>query len=114
MKNLYHINKVLIIINIALGLTIYLGLLFLIPLGIVQIIMSIIIAYNEKKLTKEIRSLFNTYSITSSLILIGILFMYCKFIPDNHLLIYIGLATSILMAFLHLKITYLIHKMLKP
>ncbi len=108
MKHLYQINKVLIIINLILGLTIYLGLLFLIVLGIAQIIMSVIIAYNEKQLTKEVSTLYNIYALTTVSILVIFLLMYCAFIPSSSILIFSMIAISIIIAFLHLRITYLI------
>jgi len=111
MEKLYLINKVLVIINVILGFTIFLGLYFLIILGIAQILMSLIIAYNKKQLTEAITQMFNTYSIITAIILTGILLMYCKIIPSVDLLVYIGLIVSVIMAFLHLYITYLIHKL---
>ncbi|WGD33736.1 hypothetical protein [Olleya sp. YS] len=113
MKNLYNINKTLIIINIILGFTIYLGLLFLIPLGIVQIIMAMVMIANEKKITKEIYNLLSVYCITTTVILIGFFFMYTSFLPSNDGLFLIMMIVSVLLAFLNLYITSLVDVMIK-
>lgn len=110
MKKLYQINKVLVIINIILGFTIYFGLLFLIPLGITQLIMSLIIAYNKKDLSNDISILFSVYIVITSIILLCILCNYLGYIHFDDSIFYLGMGTSILMAFLHLYITYLIQK----
>ncbi len=111
MKELHKINKILIIINIILGFTIYAGLLFLILLGIVQILMSLIIAYNRKQLNNYTMILFSIYTVVTTSILIGILLTYYEFVPITETLFVLGLSISITMAFLHLKITYLIQKL---
>ncbi len=111
MKNLYKINKFLIITNIVLGFTIYAGLLFLIPLGIIQIMMSLIIAFNRKQLNNDTMILFRIYTVVSTGILTGIILMYFEFIPITNTLFVLGLSVSIIMAFLHLKITHLIQKL---
>lgn len=113
MKNLHNINKTLVIINIVLGFTIYLGLLFLIPLGIAQIIMAIVMIANEKKLTKEIYNLLTVYCIITTVILIGFFFIYTSFLPNNEGLFLIMMIVSVLLAFLNLYITSLVDVMLK-
>jgi len=112
MKNIHQINKVLVIINVILGFTIYFGLLFLILLGIAQIFMSVIIAFNRKKLTKEINLLFNIYVSITTLIITSFFFMSFEFIPNQEGAIYLILFISVGMAFLHLKITHMINKKL--
>lgn len=113
MKNLYQINKTLVITNIVLGFTIYLGLLFLIPLGIAQIIMGIYMIYNEKKLTKKISKLLTFYILTSTSVLISLFFIYTSFFTNGDGLFILIMIISILLAFLHLYITYLINNNLK-
>lgn len=112
MKKLHHINKGLIITNIVLGFTIYLGLLFLIPLGVLQIIMTINMIINEKKLNKGISNLLTIYCINTTSVLIVLFFIYTSFIPSNEGLLLAVILISILLAFLHLYITSLINKML--
>lgn len=114
MKNVFHLNRALVIINVVLGFTIYLGLLFLIPLGIIQIIMSFTIYNYRHGFTKQIKTLFKTYVIITSIILIGILLILFDITSINQGVIYCGLLTSIIMAFLHLKITYLIYELEIP
>ena len=113
MKHIHKINKILIIINLILGLTIYFGLLFLIPLGIVQIIMSVIIAFYYRKLTNVIRLLLIIYCSITALVLISLLYMYLKS-NDNQGLFILSMCISVGLAFLHLKITYMIDKIVKP
>ncbi|WP_290702111.1 hypothetical protein [Lacinutrix sp.] len=112
MKNIHNINKGLIITNIILGFTIYFGLLFLIPLGISQIIMAIRMVIDEKKLTKEITSLLTIYCISSTLVLIILFFMYTTLIPGSEGLFLLIMIISVLLAFLHLYITYLVKEMI--
>jgi len=111
MRNLFYINSVLVSINIVLGFTIFLGLYFLIILGVAQVLMSLIIAYNKKQLTKDIRYLFTIYTVITITILTGVLLMYLNPIPTSYTLLYLGLITSVTMAFLHLYITFLINKL---
>lgn len=112
MKYLFQINKVLIIVNIILGFTIYLGLLFLIPLGIIQIIMAFIIAFNKGKLNKKTMFLFKTYCIITGSVLIGLLSMYMDYIT-NQAFLFCLLGVSIVLAFMHLKITHMIFQTLQ-
>jgi|GEM_PF-2634447 len=109
MKNLFKVNRVLIITNIVLGLTIYLGLLFLIPLGIAQVIMSVIIYNNLKQYNQQIKNQFIIYVSITSIILIGIVLSSLDVIDIKYFFIH-GMTISIIMAFLHLNITYLIFK----
>jgi len=110
MKNLFLVNRLLVIINIILGFTIYFGLLFLILLGAVQIIMSIIIASSNKTYNTKIKTLFNTYALITTSILVGICLMSLEIIPISAGIFYFGMGSSIIMAFLHLNITHLIYQ----
>ena len=109
MKNLYLINKWLIIINTVLYITVYLGLIFQILLGAIQVIMAIIIAFNITKLTKRAKRLFQIYSITTITFLLLFLTDYIKLNNDLYELITWIIIPQTL-AFLHLYITYLIYK----
>lgn len=110
MKNLFKINKVLVIINIILFIIPYFGLLFLMVLGASQVIMSFVIGYNLKQLNKKTELLFTIYSLTAVFILLNFFFMNLGFTPNNAPNIVISMILSVVMAFLHLKITHMIYK----
>lgn len=106
---MYLINKWFIIINIILYITVYLGLIFQILLGAVQVVMAIIIAFNFSKLIKRIKRLFIIYSIATIVFLVVFFTGYLKSNNDLYELIAWVIIPQTL-AFLHLYITFLIHK----
>lgn len=110
MKYLYKINKWLIIINILLFIIPYFGLLFLIILGAVQVIMSVIIAFNFTQLAKNSKSQFILYSVITIIILIITKLTYNDRLYYNDTFFIIIMLTSIILAFLHLNITYSLYK----
>ena len=107
MKNLYQINKWLIIVNALLYITIYFGLIFQILLGTVQVIMAIIIAFNYSKLTVKTKRLFIIYSFATSIVLT--LIFFTDYLNSTNYLIHWIIIPQML-AFFHLYITYLIYK----
>jgi len=72
--------------------------------------MSLVIANNKEELTKPIKTLFTIYCTITSTILIGFGLMYCGIIPSTPGLLYLGIGISIMMAFVHLKITHMIYE----
>lgn len=112
MKKIHQINKGLIITNVVLGFTIYLGLLFLIPLGIAQIIMTFILFKNKSKLTKEISTLLLNYVIFTTIVLIIFLLIYFSIITSKEELVIALMVISVILAFFHLYITSLVNKII--
>ncbi|MFI0428384.1 hypothetical protein [Mariniflexile sp. HMF6888] len=108
MKYLYQTNKWLVIINTILFIITYLGLMFLIVLGTIQLLMYIIIAVKYNNLDKSGKTQFTIYSFTAALVLTLISFND-KFYFDGTIFLAV-LVISILLAFLHLNITYLLFK----
>lgn len=108
MRQLYKINVILLIINLVLYLTLYLGMLFSILVGVTQIIMSIIIAYNFKTLTKKIKMLFTTYLVF--LILLTLIALTNYFYLNNNYIVIIWFVLPILLAIYHTFITFKISK----
>lgn len=72
MKTLYMINKVLIIINVILGLTIYFGLLFMIITGFAQVVMFIVYLSKWKKISDQYKTHFITYGCLTIITLIAL------------------------------------------
>jgi len=72
MKTLYKINLILIIANVILGFTIYLGLLFMIITGITQIIMYTIYLTKWSNISKELKIPFIKYGTLTAITLIGL------------------------------------------
>lgn len=110
MKYLYQTNKWLVIINTLLFVVPYFGMLFLIILGASQIFMTIIIALNFNKLDISGKAQFITYSILTTIIL-SLIFIINEsiFNLSNDCFIPI-IIISVLLAFLHLNITYILYK----
>ena len=105
MKNLYEINKWLIISTLLLYFTFWGGILAHIILGAIQLIMSISIIIHFKKQSKIVRTLFTTYVITT--ITITILFRTLKNNGDGGLdFIFLWMIITMLLALFHLYITY--------
>lgn len=110
MKYLYHINKWLVIINALLFIIPMIGFLFLIILGALQILMTIVITYNINKLNTSGKTQFVVYILFTSIILILTRITYNERLYFNDATLIIVLIISILLAFLHLNITYLLYK----
>jgi len=104
MKNLYIINKWLVILTLALYITINYGMLFQIVLGSIQVLMGIYILSNYNSLNKKTKSLFNLYMLLTIVILSLIFYGNVDDGGIWWLLIY--LVIPMLLAFLHLYITY--------
>lgn len=113
MKYLYHINKWLVIINAALFIVPYIGLLFLIVLGISQLLMAFIILINYNILNKNGKIQFNIYATITILDLIIIKLLFDDTLMLSYTVVIVTLITSILLAFLNLSITYIIYKSIK-
>ena len=102
MKIIFNVNRVFIVILSILLLTIYLGLIFLIPVGAVQVSCAIVILMNWENLSIKVRRLLTVYLVLTSIILVRILFQGV----DDHYFPYI-LGTSIALAYYFFYITYL-------
>jgi hypothetical protein len=106
MKRLHNINKWLMLITLLLYITLCLGMLFQMVLGVGQVLMSFYMLYNYNKLEKQTKFLFNIYLVLVVTILSVIAFgtiISTGFIT-THLVI------PMLIAFFHLYITYKIQK----
>jgi hypothetical protein len=102
MKNLYNINKWLIIVTLLLYLTLYLGMIFQIVLGTMQVLMSIYILTKYNTLEKKTKSLFIIYLIAT----VTTLVLIASGLTLNNGLFMIHLIIPMLIAFFHLYITY--------
>ncbi|WP_136465086.1 hypothetical protein [Flagellimonas onchidii] len=102
MTKLYKINLVFVILTLVLYLTVYLGLLFSIVLGGVQVIMSLIMLYNFKKLSETNKVLFIIYLIPTATILV--LIATDNYGDINYIMKFAVI--PMMLAFLHLYITY--------
>ncbi|SHH26139.1 hypothetical protein [Winogradskyella jejuensis] len=100
MNKLFKINLVLFSITAALYLIVYLGMLFSMVLGAAQILMSLVILYYFKTLSKTTKILFAFYLILAASVLS---LVYLNSVFDN-VLLYFGL--PMLTALFHLYITY--------
>ncbi len=110
MKHLYQINKWLVIINAVLFIIPYFGLMFLIILGAAQVLMSTIIAFNYSKLNRKGKIKFIIYSIFTLIILISTQLSFNEKLYYNDTIFIVIMITSIILAFLHLNITYQLYK----
>ena len=97
MKTLYKINLILIITNVILGFTIYLGLLFMIITGICQVLMYIIYLIKWKDISKELKTSFIIYETTTIITLI--LFSIGTQYHSGNFLIPVSMITSAMLAF---------------
>ncbi|MFG6685637.1 hypothetical protein ACGK9U_03580 [Mariniflexile sp. HNIBRBA6329] len=110
MKYLYQINKWLILINLLLFIIPIYGFMFLILTGVIQIVLAVVIAFNINKLEANGKILFLIYIVFTSIIL------FLTFITHNEKLYFgnitfiVVMVISLLLALLHLKITYLLFK----
>lgn len=102
MKNLYNVNKWLVIITLLLYLTIYFGMIFQIVLGITQVLMSIYILSKYNGLEKKTKLLFKIYMTLT----ITVLSIIGSGVIANTGFIAIYLVIPMLLAFFHLYITY--------
>ncbi len=102
MKNLYNVNKWLVIITLLLYLTIYFGMIFQIVLGITQVLMSIYILSKYNGLEKKTKLLFKIYMTLT----ITVLSIIGSGVIANTGFILIYLVIPMLLAFFHLYITY--------
>lgn len=110
MKYLHQTNKWLIIINVILFIIPYFGLMFLVLLGASQVLMSIIIAANYSKLERNGKTKFIYYSILSIIILIITQLSFNDRLFYNDTIFVIVIIISVILAFLHLNITYQLYK----
>lgn len=102
MKNLYKINKWLIIITLLLYLTIYLGMIFQMVLGAIQVLMSIYILSNYNTLNKKTKPFFVVYMVLTVIIL----YLIFSGIIGHEIWVFVYLIIPMMIAFLHLYITY--------
>lgn len=113
MKNLYLINKWLIILNAVLFIIPAYGLLFLIVLGISQLILALIILINFNILNRNGKIQFIVYTTITIIDLTIIKLMFNDRLEQSNIVMISILITSILLAFLNLNITYIIYKNVK-
>ncbi len=102
MKNLFNINKWFVIATLILYLTFYLGALFQIVLGAVQVLMSLYIITRFKSLTPLLKQLFSIYVVLTTVVL-ALIFTESA---NNNLWIAVHLVVPMLIAIFHLYITY--------
>lgn len=102
MKTLYKINLILVIINVILGLTIYLGLLFMIITGVCQVVMYLIYLSKWKDISKELKTPFIKYGIITVITLS--VFSYALY-DESDFLFTLPMITSGLLAFYFLYIS---------
>ena len=74
MKTIYKINKVVVIVNLILFLTIYFGMLFLPVTGIVQLVMFGIYCYKWQSVVEPLKKHFVIYG-SLALLSLGLLFL---------------------------------------
>ena len=108
MKTLHKTNLILVIITAVLYLTLYLGMLFSMILGFVQVIMSVDILTRFGELNQKVKKLFVIYLVGTSTILTLIITQFVELFKDFGLFIYFIIPS--LLALLHLYITYLISR----
>ena len=106
MKKLFKINKWLVIITLVLYLTFYLGALFQIVLGTIQIVMSLFIITKFNQLSKELKILFIIYCFAAC----AILFLLFTNYVNHELWIILFLIIPMLISLFHLYITFKISK----
>jgi len=70
MKTLYKINSIIIIINVILGFTIVLGLLFMQVTGLCQVITYFIYLGQWNKISNELKTPFKLYGLLTTITLI--------------------------------------------
>ncbi|MEM9678840.1 MAG: hypothetical protein AAF901_00840 [Bacteroidota bacterium] len=105
MKKLFNLNISLLLTNLVLYFTIYLGMLFSMILGATQILMSIIILIKFKTLSTLVKKLFITYLILTLLLLVVLTkTMYSDFTGNYGLLFWFVI--PMILACYHVFITY--------
>lgn len=105
MKKIYQINGWLIPITILLWFTFWGGILSQIVLGIVQVVMSLSIMVQFKKLSKNIQSLFMVYVILT----ISIILFYWQITNNGNggiELMFTFVIVTLILALFHLYITF--------
>lgn len=110
MKNLYDINKWLIIITLLLYFTFWGGIIAQVVLGISQIIMSIIIMVHYPKLSKFLKILFVFYVIST----VSTILLYRKILHSINgglEIMFLFIFVTMILAFFHLYITHKIKKL---
>jgi len=109
MKNLFEINKWSIITTFLLYLTIWGGIIAHLALGLIQILMSLIILLNFKKLSIHIKCLFIAYIFIT--INICLFFSFAsKYKFNGSTIFFSWILISLLLALFHLYITFKIKK----
>ena len=94
MKNIYLINKIVIVANLLLYITIYGGLLFQMVTGTIQLLSFFIYLLLWKKLDKRLLKHFLAYGICTFIILI----FFFTSISFNHPMTLVAIITSALLA----------------
>lgn len=94
MKNIYTINKIIIIVNLILYITLFGGLLFQMVTGTIQIISFIVYLFVWKKLDKTLHKHFIAYGIT----MITIVSIFFTSISFNHPMTLFAIIASALLA----------------
>lgn len=95
MKFIYHTNKIVYIITVALYITVIYGMLFQILLGAIQVIFFFVLLFNYDKFSKEIKQHLGIYGALSGIFLV-VFFSSLEFFGQNFLLIIfipMGIAT---------------------
>jgi hypothetical protein len=107
-RSLYKLNRNLMICNAVLFLTVYFGMLFLVVLGLFQVVSSLIIACELKNFTSKIKRLFIMYSTITTVFLILIVTTDFMYSYNDFIQFLTWILLPVALAFLHLYITYLI------
>ena len=110
MKNLHKTNRALMIITGVLYLTIYLGLIFQIALGTIQVIMTIYMLFHFSTYNRKVKQLLKIYTFLTTIVLTLIFTNYYANTHNDFYQILLWAVIPLSLAFLHLYITYLIQK----
>ncbi|MFK7748635.1 MAG: hypothetical protein AB8B65_09605 [Kordia sp.] len=106
MKFIYNINGVIYSITLLLYLTIYLGMLMQILLGIVQVLFFFILLFNYDKFSEKIKNHLKVYGVLSGIYLVC---FFSELYPRNNWMILI-LITLIPMS-IGGYFTYIVHQL---
>lgn len=110
MKTLYHSNKIITILLLAISLTFWGGIIALPILGAWHIGIIIYLFFKKSKLSKSNKEYIYSYIyITATLILLAMTLLHFKMI-NILILMFIWMFISAFIALYHLYVTYKIYK----
>lgn len=111
MKKMFQINKVLLIINLILFIPFPLGMLFMMVLGLVQIISSIWLLGQRDRLSQKVKSYNITHLLLSGIVLLLFYLISSDYIDINYSwygpLFITGMVVSGILALFFIYISYL-------